>query len=130
MRYDRYGHSVVILSDRIYAIGGDRGGIILQAVERYDFAVDKWHAVADLPVPLYRCTAVAHNGHLYTFGGLSPDGRALSTTLRYDPQTDAWSELTGMPTARFWCSACGGPDGLIYVFGSFRGNVENRRRNQ
>ncbi|XP_055354091.1 actin-binding protein IPP-like [Paramacrobiotus metropolitanus] len=126
MQTPRACHGAAYLNGYIYAIGGyvDTHGY-QASMERYDYRLhyppfhSEWQFVASLPTALANFATVVSNGRIYVFGGRTFSDTATDTALSYDPKNDAWRELGKMPTARYSCSACVGPSGLIYVIGGF-----------
>ncbi|XP_055344039.1 kelch-like protein 5 [Paramacrobiotus metropolitanus] len=118
LQTERVHPGVAVLNGYVYALGG-RGGNreTIQTMERYDPATNQWQYVASLPISLSRFAAVACKGRLYTFGGFTSAGIATNSSFCYDTSTDSWSEVARIPTPRYFCSACVGPSGLIYVIG-------------
>ncbi|XP_055347725.1 kelch-like protein diablo [Paramacrobiotus metropolitanus] len=119
MHLGRIYVGVAALNGRIYAVGGCSGAAtVLDAVECYDPEKDVWRSVVALPHPLAAFAMVATKDRLYVFGGVVQMGaEPVNSTFCYDPGADAWSKLADMPTARRFCSACVGPNNVIYVIG-------------
>ncbi|XP_055349767.1 uncharacterized protein LOC129596493 [Paramacrobiotus metropolitanus] len=110
------------IKNRIYAVGGRVTDTQdLKTVECYDPSTNTWRYVASLPIAMHSFALVACGGRLYTIGGAVWIGQrnlyVVRSVLCYDPDRDEWSEVGKMRLGRYGCSACVGPDGLIYVFG-------------
>ncbi len=123
----RYGHSVAVVNDKIYVIGGTTSetaflnGKPLSAVEVYDPATDTWTRKADLPEPkgyLYGSHPVV-DGKIYILGG---GKTAVSRVDVYDPATDTWSRAADMPTARMLYARVAWNE-KIYTFGGLTGTL-------
>ncbi|XP_055348031.1 kelch-like protein 3 [Paramacrobiotus metropolitanus] len=114
-----YGKPVVI-GDQVYAL---IDGLV------YVYKEEKQRMTARSRMPqFFLGSAVAVcEGRLYVFGGLRSERDRFSSAITtaasycYDPARNVWEELAPMPTARADCSACVGPDGLIYVAGGYTG---------
>src|SRR5437870_3170131 len=50
-----------------------------------------------LPVPLQREVAVAHEGRVFLAGGLDPGGRSVNGVFSLDPETGRVAQLGSMP---------------------------------
>jgi len=115
----RWGLSTSVVNDKIYAIGGWKGGT-LSTVEVYDPVTDKWTRKADMPTArMYFSTSVV-NGKIYAIGGGIDRASAVSTVEEYDPVTDKWAKKANMPTARLALSTSV-VDGKIYAIGGRKG---------
>lgn len=64
--------SVVVVDDRIWAIGG-RAPHSLARVDIYDPGEDRWTAGPDLPAPTSGAAEGVVDGRIYIFGGEEPD---------------------------------------------------------
>ncbi|XP_055354128.1 kelch-like protein diablo [Paramacrobiotus metropolitanus] len=120
MQLARCGHGAAVLNNHIYVFGGIRSnssGSSDATIKRYDPPTNTWTYVEPLPAPLAFFASVAYNGHIYTFGGSSLEGVATYWAFRYNPVAKQWSRLANMLTPRQNCSACVGPNDLIYVIG-------------
>ena len=70
----RNGHSSVVLDGKIYAMGGNGGGGVLDTVEVYDPQADSWQRVAWMPRGLSHVAAAAMGGKIYVTGGETDQG--------------------------------------------------------
>ena len=115
---------MVALGDRIYVLGGfDRQNRVVDTVEVYDPARDRWESRKPLPMPLHHANAAVVGTRLYVVGSLTGnDFRAAGATYEYDAKTDVWTPRTPMPpgTER-GASAVMTLGTRIYVAGGFRG---------
>lgn len=97
-------NATINLNGKIYVVGGVSNGTPTDTVEVYDPQSDSWRSVAPLPLALWRTSAAALDGKLYTFGGYrATAGFPFNPTERvfaYDPEADAWSEKAPLPAAR------------------------------
>jgi hypothetical protein len=126
------GLTAAVVNDIIYFFGGFMGENKLPGSFEwaYDPAADTWAQIAPRNpqlVPTALCTAVAHGGHVYLFGGerlvIQGDAQspqASTTVLRYTPgQPGVWAELASMP----WTAskpALAAVDNTIYLMGGDR----------
>lgn len=134
MAISRFGLSVGLIGDRLYACGGatatDASGGASNLVannEEYDFWTNTWTAKASLLRAIgTRAGAVGFDGALnrealYVFGGVGvpADDKKVQ---RYDPQTDQWLDVsTSMPNGRppgFAWAQAENVQGVIYIFGN------------
>jgi N-acetylneuraminic acid mutarotase len=134
----RYGLAAATGPDgQIYVFGGNStGGGILSTVEAYNPATDSWTTKAGMPTRReFLAAAPGPDGQIYVFGGdnitiilqgLNPPifmFNTLSTVEAYNPATDSWTTKPSMPTARYGLAAAASPDGQLYVFGGFGGDL-------
>ncbi len=117
--------AVVALGGRVYVLGGfDGQNRVVDTVEVYDPARDRWEARRPLPMPLHHMNAAAVGSKLYVTGALAAnDFRAVGVTYEYDPSADAWTPRTPMPpgTER-GASGVAVMGTRIYVAGGLRGS--------
>ena len=93
----RVDHSLTVLNNKLYAIGGS-DGMGLQLTVEY-FNGTKWIFCKSLNNQRYRHKSIAHKGKIYVFGGQDNDDDNLSVE-RYDPEKNIWIITTYMPTFR------------------------------
>ena len=96
---------------------------VVNAVQVYDIAADRWQLTTPLPVPIHHTMAAAVDGIVYVIGGetasasgTADGGSFVSTVYAFDPATSAWTRRAAMPTARSG-GATAVIDGRIYVAG-------------
>ena len=108
---------------KIYAVGGDSGGGVLDAVDEYDPRKDAWRPRAPMPTPRSDLAVVAFGGRVYAIGGRDGSG-VLDAVEVYDPRTDSWASVDPLPVAssglravvvKRWIYAIGGFDGTDVV---------------
>jgi DNA-binding CsgD family transcriptional regulator len=108
--------SSVAIGGLIYIPGGrQESGKVIDILEVYEPAENRWFERAPMPTPLSAYTLVSFEGKLYMFGGW--DGKKyVSTAYEYDPTLDRWVELPPMKTTRGYAGgAVAG--GKVYVIG-------------
>ena len=114
MPTDRVLAACAAIDDKIYIIGGLNGKLPyldyrgIKTIEVYDTKNDSWTKLADMPTNRWGCSAVAFNGKIYVFGGVSfgPPDIVYSSVEVYDPLTNTWSTKSNMPTPRYCLSTC------------------------
>jgi N-acetylneuraminic acid mutarotase len=60
----RYDHSVAVLGDVLYVMGGADGYSTLKTAERYDSKTNRWSPIGDMTVRRVGASAAALNGNL------------------------------------------------------------------
>jgi hypothetical protein len=102
LNFAREGITAVVLDDYIYAIGGDSGpGMVSNAVERYDPAVNQWMVVDSLNHPrTYAAAAVSVSDEIFVFGGKYDDFTMVSTVEKYNPNFNEWVDVAELPYPR------------------------------
>jgi serine/threonine protein kinase len=96
-----------VLDGKLYVVGGRTGhggtNQCVATVQVYDPQTDRWRLAAPLPQGLAAVGLVAHEGKLYSFGGIREPvwwGWPVAAGYVYDPKTDRWTGLEEMPVAR------------------------------
>ncbi|MBA2634461.1 MAG: hypothetical protein H0U86_15920 [Chloroflexi bacterium] len=110
-------------ADRLYVIGGRAGASPLESGNVFDGLT--WNDLPLMPQRRVHAAAVITSDlRLFVFGGQSPTGEALDTTLVLEPEADAWADGPPMPVAQ---SGMAGVevDGRAYLFG---GSAEGHER--
>jgi len=123
----------------IYAVGGMLGRSkkgsfpeIVDVVERFTRADNKWKRLASLPSPRCNAALAASKSSIFAVGGFgvsSKNGRVEpSSMVVYDIDRDSWKELEGTPTKRTFLTAfiadqylhaVGGMAGFFSLTGGF-----------
>ena len=113
------------VNGKIYIIGTDVNRSLMTVLE-YDPVTDKWMSKSDaiatgnFSLSTGSSSICAMNGKIYVFGGVSSDGKILSTVEEYDPATNTWTKKADMPTPRYVFSTSA-VDGKIYAIGGMGG---------
>ena len=68
-------------------IGGWNGRNSLQSVECFDFKVNQWSALCEMPDNRSGCGGAVVGGKVYVVGGLARNGVSNSVYM-YDPSVD------------------------------------------
>ncbi|XP_017281943.1 kelch-like protein 7 isoform X2 [Kryptolebias marmoratus] len=89
MREARKNHGLVVVNNRIYAVGGQGplGG--LDSVEYYDIASNEWRAASAMPWRGVTVKCAAVGDVIYVLAGFQGVGR-LGHVLEYHTETDRW----------------------------------------
>ncbi|MFB0841438.1 Kelch repeat-containing protein [Paenibacillus oleatilyticus] len=98
--------SAAVVDGKIYVFGGYtgnyytfNGGSVIDSVEMYDPATDTWTKKANMPSSLASVSAVAYDGKVYVFGGLTSSINSVRTVQVYDPASDTWAARSDMQQA-------------------------------
>ncbi len=90
MQTARANFGLAVVGNKIYAIGGTEGDIMLSTVEEYDPDTDTWAYKQSLPIKRGNfCTSVV-NGKIYVMGGDNSLRNPVASVVMYDPSTDQW----------------------------------------
>ena len=87
MSTGREGHASVVLSDKLYIIGGRSSGSYISSVEMYDISSNSWTSKNNLPNTLGYAESVTYNNYIYLVGGTSDN------FSKYDTSNDSWTSL-------------------------------------
>lgn len=105
----RWGHRLVALDGRLYAVGGRPG----PQVQIYEPG-SGWTLGAPLPEVRDHLGVVAHDGEIWALGGRDHTDGLTARVDVYDPDADAWREGPALP-APVSAAAVGVVDGRIHV---------------
>ncbi len=91
---------------------------------RLEEAQSRWEqqSVDNPPFPRTNHTTLVLNELMYIYGGLGPDGQALSDMYVYDPNTNTCSEIdySGVsPSGRWDAASVVTPDGTFWLAGGW-----------
>jgi N-acetylneuraminic acid mutarotase len=107
-----------LLDGLIYVPGGFGGQSDFAA---YDPVADRWQELASLPDGRHHLMTVAHDGHIYAFGGgQGLSFGAMNNAWRYNPATDEWAGIAPLPEPRLAGAAVSLND-YIYLVGGTGG---------
>ncbi|XP_041867434.1 kelch-like protein 7 [Melanotaenia boesemani] len=103
MKEARKNHGLVVVNNRIYAVGGQGplGG--LDSVEYYDIASNEWRAASPMPWRGVTVKCAAVGDVIYVLAGFQGVGR-LGHVLEYHTETDRW--VTCSKVRAFPVSSC------------------------
>lgn len=115
-----YG-ATALVDNIIYTIGGlESESPTGKIVEAYDPVADKWTNKASMPEGRFNLAAAAHEGKIYTFGGVGVTDNKLQVMDAidvYDIATDTWTaNIAKLPKPAAGMSAVTYGD-KIYLFG-------------
>jgi N-acetylneuraminic acid mutarotase len=112
----RGGLAVVLLGERIHALGGSVREA-LNAHEVYDAAANRWTVVNPMPTARDHLAAVAFHDRVWALGGrASFFGEQYANVEVYDPATDSWRTGPPLPRGRGGLAAAALADRIV-VFG-------------
>jgi N-acetylneuraminic acid mutarotase len=122
---------------QIYVIGGNptlsrKHSSMMNVVEVYDTALDRWTRCKSMPTPRTALCAVAATNAagrllIYAMGGRNFDlpGNGLSVVEAYDALDDTWTPKASMPINLHAMTATLGMDGKIYVLGGTNSKMDD-----
>jgi kelch-like protein 10 len=110
MHEKRLCHSVAVLDELVYAMGGCRSN----TAERYDYRTNKWSMIAPMYEIRSNAGAATLNGKIYVAGGFGT--RSIKSAEVYDPEVNQWTSIAEMifPRRLFSCIAY---HGYVYAIG-------------
>ena len=113
MNSKRCWHSLTILENRLYAIGGHFYNDVPATDEYYDG--NKWINIKRMNIPRSNHQSIVHKGKIYVFGGnfISQD---ILPVERYDPEENTWTNITYIPLNRHSFKVISF-ENLIYIIG-------------
>jgi N-acetylneuraminic acid mutarotase len=113
MNHARFGFSVTVVDEQIYAIGGlyytfgnfsigENPSVqyarFLGTNERYDPKTDTWITLAPMPTPRGFCAVATYQGKIYCISGVNYEVGAKADVVEvYDPVTNSWSTKAPPP---------------------------------
>lgn len=115
-RYD-YGFASGVMGAYLYAFGGHLESVTNATGHRYDFAMDRWFAVAPIPLNNGRgaLSSAVVGTRLYVLNGNVDDG---TTVLQiYDSNTNVWSTGASLPSHEFEGAAATVVGNEVYFLG-------------
>ncbi|XP_042312293.1 kelch-like protein 35 [Sceloporus undulatus] len=118
----RWRHKMAALCGKIYAVGGYDGVYRLASVECYDSFLNRWDAVAPLPVAVSSAAVVSYLKKLYVIGGGLDDNANTDKVQCYDPEENQWRMLSPAPFSQRCINAVS-LDNLIYVVGGLLNQI-------
>lgn len=97
MNSARVEHSLTVLNNKLYAIGGKDIFSMHSTVECFNGK--QWTSCKSMNNQRHGHKSIAHKGKIYIFGGRDSDENNMSVE-RYDPEKNQWTIITYMPTFR------------------------------
>ncbi len=112
---------VTLPGNRIAAIGGFIGGVVLSTVEIFDVGLNRWSTGPSLPEPRYgHGVASTSDGRVFVVGGVSEAQVAVDTVFVLTGSS--WTTASPMPSTRWGQALVAAPDGSLYVLAGQQGN--------
>lgn len=132
-QWQRAGHAMVAIGDKLYVLGGidNTGEHKAHArVDVYDVKERQWSTAAPMPTPRVFAGAAALGARIHVVAGLSDEDvklqRAGAVHECYDPTTDSWKPLTPIPAPRSRLAVAVVNDRL-YVLGGLETDAKEHR---
>ena len=120
-------HSTLAYNGFLYTVGGGPGlgelsGDVLVASINADGTIGSWLSTTSLPLARGLHSCIAHNGFLYSIGGLAdPDiilTDVVAASINPDGSVGSWSSTSSLPSGRgYHASAAYG--GFMWAIGGF-----------
>lgn len=101
---------------KFYLAGGYYEDVFKDVYE-YDPIKDLWTPKTSMQIPRFCGKLAAANGKIYSIGGFTTDGTAVSAIEEYDPLANTWILKSTLPTPRGCEDVVTAPNGKIYVIG-------------
>ncbi|KAL4007200.1 hypothetical protein ACER0C_001052 [Sarotherodon galilaeus] len=99
MQEKRSSFSVVVLNEKIYAIGGHGDTDPIDSVERYCPSTNSWNFTSPLDLPLSGHVAKVSQGQIFITGGGNNDYLCVASLFLYHPETGS-TYLANMASPR------------------------------
>ncbi|XP_012156945.1 kelch-like protein 17 [Ceratitis capitata] len=115
MNCPRIAHSVVLLDDIIYVIGGWNISSAMNTVDVFSFT-GEWHSVKAMNVSRALAAAVTLNGNIFVMGGQNATN-VLNSVERYDPTSNVWTLCANMNN-EYTSHGAAVHKGFIFVVGT------------
>lgn len=96
MKTPRGALTAQVIGDRLYAVGGARGGLALGTVEVYDLRRKTWKRAPAMPTAREHLGSAVVAGKLYVVAGRAVGKGNFRTLERYDPKTRRWTKLADL----------------------------------
>ena len=109
-------HSVSILNDKLYVIGGVSTSFLFGATNVFEFDGTNWTEAAGLPTGIWYHASATLNNKLYVFGGTDKDINTKTNVYEFNGTN--WTEINGLPTTIHGMSAQAF-NNSIYVIGGW-----------
>jgi hypothetical protein len=92
--------AAAVVGDKLYAVGGARGGAALPTLEVYDLRKNRWTTGPDMAVPREHLAATATGGFVYVLAGRAGGQGNFAVAERFDTRAGAWERLPDMAKPR------------------------------
>ncbi len=110
------------LERRLYVIGGEQGGMVSAAVDRYDPETDRWVRLTDKPTAVSHARAITLRGRIFVPGGEDATGTVTDRLEIYDPREQRWYVGPSLPAPRSRYALVAW-EGQMYLIGGWDGTV-------
>jgi DNA-binding CsgD family transcriptional regulator len=108
------------LERRLYVIGGEQGGMVSAAVDRYDPETDRWVRLTDKPTAVSHARAITLRGRIFVPGGEDATGTVTDRLEIYDPREQRWYVGPSLPAPRSRYALVAW-EGQMYLIGGWDG---------
>lgn len=112
--------AAAVVADRLYAVGGARGGQALATLEVYDLRKNRWTTGPPMAVPREHLAAAATSGSVYALAGRAAGQGNFATVERFDVRAGTWERMPDMAKPRGGIAAAV-VAGDVIVFGGEKG---------
>uniref|UniRef100_A0A0A9YYK4 Kelch-like protein diablo n=2 Tax=Lygus hesperus TaxID=30085 RepID=A0A0A9YYK4_LYGHE len=110
---------LVVLSGKVYAVGGFNGSLRVRTVDVYDAATDQWLSSCSMEARRSTLGVAVLNNCIYAVGGF--DGSTgLNSAEMFDPRKQEWRMIAAMSTRRSSVGV-GVVNNLLYAVGGYDG---------
>ena len=92
--------AAAVVADKLYAVGGARGGQALATLEVYDLRKNRWTTGPPMGVAREHLAATAALGSVYALAGRAAGQGNFATTERFDLATGRWERMPDMAKPR------------------------------
>lgn len=111
----RFG--LIVINDKIYAIGGLNNGTYLNSNEKYDPKTNSWTTLTPMPTPRSNFAITTHQNKIYITAGTNSSVGKVTTTEVYDTKTDTWETIKPIPADYLVSTSAHTLNDKIYVIG-------------
>lgn len=112
-------HTISILGNKVFVIGGIEGNTPLNTVELYRHTSQMWSTASHLiTARSSHTTSILSDGTLLIVGGKGSAGCLASTEI-YNPKSNTWAEASPLNIPRYGHATCVLADGSVLVTGGY-----------
>jgi N-acetylneuraminic acid mutarotase len=121
----RGGFGLVVVSGKIYAVGGLNGNASLGATEEYNPITNEWVTKTSMPTPRSGFAIAVYQNKIYVIGGTISGNEYVGNNEVYDPLTNTWVTKASMPTPRADLCANTVNDNIYLIGGKMYSSTNN-----
>ena len=121
----RRGAAIVILSNKLFAIGGSDGQQALRTVEIYDPENDSWSSYPAMNEARSSVACEVINDEIYAVGGYDGHTQCLSSVEKFSLKTGMWTHVSSMMTSRSMLGVAV-VEGMLFAIGGYDGSSDIR----